>query len=306
MELKEKALDYLKTLGITAEVIADLNEGSKEKANKATTEYANKIKERSKQEITAELESDHKEAIENAKKEAQIGSQKAAKNKLVDFAKKVGVTIVKSDIEELDYNATLSFLSDKMAELKNEKGADGDKSAEIQHLRTQIEELNRQNTEFKAAIEKHPKDLEAHAQKVLDGVFVENQLSDVFEAYKDKTEKILFENSVSKKGLKSEFLEFFKSKGAHFIPETINGKRVVIPKRQQKGKDGNPIEGSFVPIEQTATTNHSLESLAQEFFESNNLIVKQGESVKDYTPPANPQDNKTAQPRMPYGNPVSM
>lgn len=278
MELKEKALDYLKSLGLTTEVLNDLNEGNKEKANKATDSYAAKIKERSREEIKADLESEHRKEIEDAKKEAQTGSYKAAKNKLLDFAKRQGYTVAKSDVESLDFNDTLSLINDKMAEAKD-KGGEGDKGAEIQHLRAQIEELNKQNTEFKAAIENHPKQLEAHAKKVLDDVFIEHSLTSAFDSYKDKTQKFIFENPVTKKGLQSQFSEYLKSKGVIFVPEETNGKKTIIPKKQQVDRNGKPIEGSFVPLEQTATTNHSLESLTQEFFETNNLIVKQGEST---------------------------
>ena len=285
MELNEKALEYLKTFGITPETLKDLNDGNKEKAEKAKNDFVSKIKEKNKEELLAELKDDHKEELANAVKDAQIGSQKAAKNKIVDFAKKQGIPVQKSDVESLDLNDTISLISDKFAENK-EKGSGDDKSGEIQRLSTQIDELAKQNAEYKAAIEAHPKQIEAQTKKVLDGVLIDQTVNSIFESYKGKTHSVLFENEATKKGIKRELQEYIQAKGAQFFVEEINGKKTVIPKKQLKDRNGNLTE-NFAPLEQTATTNHSPETLIQEFFESNKLIIQQAEGYTAQTVPQN-------------------
>lgn len=276
MELSEKALSFLKqNFGVTAEALKDLSEGNKEKVEKEVEAHTAKIKTKSREELANELENDHKAAINNERSNASIGAYNAAKNTIVDFAKKIGVTLAKADFESLDYKQTVALIVEKFSEKGS--AADSNKNADTETLTKQLDEANKLLNEYKGQVDNMPKLIESAKREVLDNITIEQELERNFNAYKDKTDKHLFEKPALKTAVKELYRTNFAQKGIKFFTEEIDGKIQVVPKMQQKDRDGKPIEGKYIRVELNSTTNHSLETLTEKFFTENNLIVAQGE-----------------------------
>lgn len=286
-ELNSKSLAYLKKIGLVDEILDELNDGKTTKADDAIKARDAKIVDTAREsianEIRAEVEDEQKEKL----KDAQTGAHNAAKNKLADLAKSLGLPLQKSELEGKDFNAAISLFKEKVSEkIANSKEGEGKETesqrATIEELQAKLDEANRIITEQKTAIEKHPQIIQAEKEKVLTDIELQAKRKEILAQFEAKllpaykgdlgreALELLLEKEIQNKSIKFERITDSSGKSS-FVPKVPHVKNGEI----LKDKNGETI---YIPYTKDSTTTHTLESFYTTFFETKQLIAAQGDS----------------------------